>query len=478
MTIFSGTSRTGKALGRRGAIVCVVWALIALAAASAAQAAKRPWPPVPKHGASFIHFGEEHLSDEDGMRIFPRVIKQSSRYRPDLVTASADKADDGTVENLESWRRLMRPFDRRGIPYFAGVGNHDRKARPGFPSGVDPMGDLSNYLDVFAGRPYPFGDAPPYRDSRLFPNQRPASDPMGASSHYAVEYGPVRWVFIDNSCFGITNCDSLQNPPFPDAAGNTSQYDFLATEAAKANAEGDKIFVVMHMPTRDDRPGHTQPTPGPHTMGEGTSPDNLLFEQAAAAAGVDGVFTGHIKGMWEYSASGIPYFTDGGAGGEVYVGPGEETGVDYGYWHGYRLIRVRKGRIETDAVPVFRRNGISISGPTKIAVGEVAALEAIGQQPTKHGPDVKLELRAPDPTRPNVDNLPTPAHIWTTRNRSILRPVAAQNDDPRRNARRQTTSGRFKAVCPGFTVIRIKSGWESARYGIKVKGKERRRCNR
>ncbi len=457
-------------------LACAFCVALAAIAAPAAAGPKKPWPPIPKHGASFVHFGEEHLSDDDGMRIFPRVIRQSSRYRPDVVTASADKADDGTVDNLKSWKQLMRPFDRQGIPYFAGVGNHDRKARPGFPSGVDPMGDLSNYLDIFASRPYPFGDARPYRDRRFSPKRRPATDPVGASSHYAVEYGPVRWVFIDNSCFGIINCDSLQNPSFPDAAGNTSQYDFLATEAAKANAEGDLVFVVMHMPTQDDRPGHTQPTPGPHTMGEGTSPDNALFERAAAAGGIDGVFTGHVKGMWEYSASGIPYFTDGGAGGEVYVGPAEETGVDYGYWHGYRLISVRGDRLRTDAVPIFRRGGISISGPTKLQVGEIAEMSAVGQQPTKEGPDVQLELRAPDANRPNVDNLPTPAHIWTTRTRSILRPLAAESDDPRRNPRRQTISGRFKAVCPGFTVLRVKSGWETARYGVEVTGPSKPRC--
>jgi len=37
----------------------------------------------------------------------------------------------------------MEPFDAKDIPYFAGVGNHDRKRRPGFPDGVDPMGDLT-----------------------------------------------------------------------------------------------------------------------------------------------------------------------------------------------------------------------------------------------------------------------------------------------------------------------------------------------
>lgn len=460
----------------RGTVAGAIAALLALAFVSAAHAVKRPWPPIPNQGATFVHFGEEHLSDDDGMRIFPRVVRQSGRYRPDLVTASADKADDGTVENLKAWKRLMRPFDRRGIPYFPGVGNHDRKARPAFPSGIDPMGGLTNYMDIFAKRPYPFGDGRPYRDRRMSPRNRPATDPVGASSHYAVEYGPVRWIFIDNSCFGITNCDSFQSPTFPDAAGNQGQYDFLATEAAKANADGDLAFVVMHMPTQDDRPGHSQPTPGPHTMSEGASPDNALFEQRAAEAGVDGVFVGHIKGMWQYAASGIPYFTDGGAGGEVYVGSGEETGVDYGYWHGYRLLNVRGDRLQTDAVPIFRRNGIAISGPRRVEVGDTATFTAVGQQPTKEGPDVKLMLREPSSSRPNADNLPTPAHIWSTSARGRLRPVAAAQDDPRRNRRRQTVSGRFRAVCPGRAVVRIKSGWETSRYPIRVVGDAKPRC--
>src|SRR5215204_5663193 len=368
-----GAARVGSRVKRSAAILSAAVLAVIVAAPSAAMAerAKRPWPPIPERGVSFVHYGEEHWNDLDGLRILPRVVAQAADYRPDAVLMSADKDDDGTVESLTRWKELMRPYNRRGIPYFAAVGNHNRKARPGFPHGVDPMGDLTNYMNVFASRPYPFGDAPPYRDPLLEPRRRPASDPPGASSHYAVETGPVRWIFIDNSCYGIVNCDPLQNPPFPDAAGNQGQYDFLAREAAKATREGDLAFVVMHMPTRDDRPGHTQPTPGPHTMGEGTSPDNVLFEQNAEAAGIDAVFVGHIKGMWQYEARGIPYFTDGGAGGEVYVGPGEETGVDSGYWHGYRLIRVRGGKLRTDAVPVFRRDGIEIDGPHRVEVPPV-----------------------------------------------------------------------------------------------------------
>jgi len=65
-------------------------------AAPAEAIPKRPWPPVPKQGSLFVHFGEEHWNDEDGLRIFSKVIRESGRYRPDLVTASGDKDTDGT----------------------------------------------------------------------------------------------------------------------------------------------------------------------------------------------------------------------------------------------------------------------------------------------------------------------------------------------------------------------------------------------
>jgi Calcineurin-like phosphoesterase len=442
-----------------------------------------PWPPIPEGGAFFVHYGEEHWNDLDGLRILPRVVADTARYHPDLVTMSGDKANDGNVDELQGWKSLMEVYDKEGVPYFAGVGNHDREARPGFQPGIDPMGDFGPYMNVFANRPYPFGDAAPIDDPRFSPQQRPASDPPGASSHYAFEYGPVRWIFLDNGCYGIINCDPFQNPSFPDADGNQSQYDFLASEAAKANAQGDLIFVVMHMPTQDDRPGHTAPTPFPHTMGEGSSPDNALFEQESAAAGVDAVLAAHIKGQWQYSAQDIPYYTDGGAGGEVYVGPAEDTGVDSGYWHGYRLIHVKDGQITTDTVPIFSPGGITVSGPESIARAEVGQFSAVASQPTEAGPKVNaLELREPDPSAPNANTLPTPAYIWTSGNPLVLAPVAAGaqasgsgaqasaagTDDPRRDPNTQTISGRFAGLCPGRTEVTITSGWESQSAPVTV----------
>jgi len=458
---------------RAVALAFALLGLLAFAAAAGAEPAKRPWPPIPKDGLLFAHFGEEHWNDKDGAKLLPQVIRDTARYRPNLVTTSGDKSSDNAVANLSEWKRLMSDYDTKGIPYFAAVGNHDR-ARPG-SQGIDPTGSLANYMQILADRPYPFGDAAPLSDPLFSPSARPASDPAGASSHYAFSYGNVRWVFLDNSCFGIATCDPFQSPTFPDSAGAGGQYDFLSREAAAANASGQLIFVVMHMPTQDPRPGHTMPTPLPHTMGEGGSPDNALFEQTAAQLGVDGVFLGHIKGQWTYTAGGVPYYTDGGAGGALYVGPGEQTGVDSGYWHGYRLISVQGNRVTTDTVPIFKPGGITVDGPGSLAPGASGQFSATGDQPTELGPPVtNLQLREPDPSRPNAANLPVPARIWRTSDLRILGPLAGTGEDPRRDPRRETVSGRFLARCPGRTGVRITSGWETQTFPVRVPSRKGR----
>ena len=430
------------------------------------------WPPPSDEGELFVHFGEEHLDDADGARIFPKVIADTIRFKPDVVVTSADKSSNGTEENLAAWKQHMSAYDRAGILYFPAVGNHDREALPGFPEGVSPFSPLGPYLTVFADRPYPFGDAAPPADPAFAPRQRPADDPEGASSHYAFDYGGARWVVLDNSCFSFATCDGSQHPPFPDAAGHGDSYDFLASHAADAEQKGLLLFVNMHMPTQDPRPGHTQPTPSAHNMGEGTAPDNAMLEQAAAEAGVDGVFAGHIKGQWVYEAQEVPYFIDGGAGGEVYVGDAEEVGVDYGYWHGFRLVRAVGGKVVTDAVPIFVPGGIKVHAPARVAVGATVSLTATGKQPTENGPKVDaLELRDPSEKRPNAPNLPEPARIWTTGNELVLAPAPATDDDPRRDPATQTKHGRFRASCPGRARVAITSGVETAARRVVVRSR-------
>lgn len=439
----------------------------ALAAAAPAVAAPKLWPPAKGPGDLMVHYGEEHLDDEDGEIIFPTVVADSIRWNPRLVVTSADKTSNGTEENLLAWKQVMSAYDTAGIPYFAVTGNHDRQALPGFPNGVSPLSPLGSYLTVFADRHYPFGDAPPPQIPGFAPAQRPADDPAGASSHYSFDVGNVRWIVVDNSCFEFAQCDRSQNPPFTN--GETT-FGYIARQATEAAEQGKLVFVALHMPTQDPRPEHTQPTPLPHTFGEGSSPENGQFEDAAKAAGVDGVFAGHIKGQWTYEAQGVPYYIDGGAGGEVYVDPEkEEVGVDYGYWHGWRLLRAIGTRVVTDAVPVFVPGGITVTEPNRTLAGDEVQFEAFGRQPTVEGPLVdKLELRDPDPGRPNAANLPEPARIWTTGNRFVAKPVASESDDPRRNRKLQTADGLFKAICPGTSKITITAGVESASRTLTV----------
>lgn len=377
-------------------VVTIALALGLLLPCAASAAA--PWPPVEGPGNLFVHYGEEHWNDDDGLTLLPKVVEGSARYKPALVTMSGDKDNDGDVGQLTKWREIMSAYDRAGIPYFAGVGNHDRQNAPANQPGFPPGGDLNPYKQVFAERPWPFGDAKPYDKPGFEQRSRPADDPPGAASHYFVDYANVRWIFVDNSCWSIINCDPLQNP----ADGDTRpQLAWLRDRAQQATDAGKVVFVVMHMPTRDPRDqSYVDPTSLNHTQGKGATTDNVDFERTVRETGVDGVFLAHIKGQFLYSADNIPYYIDGGAGGELYTtGP---VGADHGYWHGYRLIRVDGGRIETDTVPIFVKGGISVTGPDRMNRGQIVRFEGFGRQPVFNNKAKveALELRDPDPRRP------------------------------------------------------------------------------
>ena len=389
-----------QALGLVFACASAASACVAFAAPVMA-AQTESWPPVDPRADVFVHFGEEHINDADGATILPKIVRQSSKFHPDLVTMSGDKANDGKPEQFQLWADVMKIYDAKGVPWLAGVGNHDRKARPGFPGGVDIQGDFAPYADFFADRPYPMGDAAGY--PQISPGRREPSDPSGAASHYFADSGNARWVFIDNSCFSIILCNGVQNPSGQSPDGE-EQLDFLERVGKEASAQGKLVFVVMHMPTRD--PGdqtYRDPSATFHTMGKSVpgAADNELFEQAAVAAEADGVFVGHIKGQFLYRGAGdIPYFIDGGAGGELYTtGP---VGTDHGYWHGFRVLQVKGDSFATDAVPIFVKNGIELAGPTMVQRGETQTFAAFGHQPVFNDPAQvpMLELRDPDPVPP------------------------------------------------------------------------------
>jgi hypothetical protein len=96
-------------------------------------------------------------------------------------------------------------------------------------------------------------------------------------------------------------------------------------------------------------------------------------------------------------ARNVPYYVDGGAGGELYTeGP---VGTDHGYWHGYRLVRVTGRNVITDSVPIFVHDGITVNGPDMLAPNADVTFEAFGMQPVFNDPAKvpALELRDPDP---------------------------------------------------------------------------------
>ncbi len=389
---------------RRLLVAAILLLTLAFASVADARPAKQPWPPADGAGQLFVHFGEEHWNDDDSDITLPAVVASAALYEPDLVTMSGDKDNNGTADQLQRWEQIMSAFDQAGVPYLAGVGNHDRDfpLLPGTAGLITPgvQASLENYRAQFADRPYPFGDAAPYPG--IGP-ARPASDPPGASSHYYADLGKVRWIFLDNSCWGIRDCDPVQRPSFPDAEGLTSQFEFLEHKAREASDAGRLVFVVMHIPTDDPRDqSYIDATSFDHVMGKGITParaDNAEFEHIAATAGVDGVFLGHIKGQWTYRGEGgVPYYIDGGAGGELYTdGP---LGVDHGYWHGFRLIRVRGGSVSTDVVPILDPGGIEITAPPDVATGDRVELHATATLTKAIGESIELELRDPDPVAP------------------------------------------------------------------------------
>jgi len=385
--------------------VLALLGIFALVAPSAsARVAEKPWPPAAGPGQLFIHFGEEHIRDEDGPTLLPKIAGEAARYKPALVTTSGDKATDGVEEQFADWDKAMKVLDDAGVPILAGVGNHDRTSP--LPPGLEGTAGLFElttsdsfnvYRAHFAKRPYPWGDGAPYPS--IGPVQRPGDDPTGAAAIYSADVGNVRWIFLDNSCWSLSACDNFQ---LRADARTDSQLSFLRAEATEATQQGKVAFVVMHIPTQDPRDqSYTDTTAQNHIMGKGISPrsaDNGAFEQVAQESGVDGVFVGHIKGQFLYRGRGdIPYFIDGGAGGELYTtGP---VGTDHGYWHGFRLVRVDGGKLTTDTVPIFVDDGITIEGPDTVERGKVASFQGFGRQPVFKDPAKveRLELRDPAP---------------------------------------------------------------------------------
>ncbi len=55
----------------------MVLAMALLAAPAHAAVTDKPWPPATGQGTLFVHYGEEHWNDADGLTLLPKVVEES-----------------------------------------------------------------------------------------------------------------------------------------------------------------------------------------------------------------------------------------------------------------------------------------------------------------------------------------------------------------------------------------------------------------
>ena len=225
----------------------------------------------------------------------------------------------------------MSAYDRAGSRTSPGVGNHDRKAPPGVPPGtgglLDPAIQGHRQLPRRVRRPpVPVRRRGAVRRPRIAPRSRPAGDPAGASTHYFADIGNVRWIFIDNSCWGIVDCDDLQNPRSPTPRATRASSSTSSSTRREAARKGMAVFAVMHMPTRDPRDQSYTDTDRASTtsMGKGEPsrrPTTASFERGRATRpGSTASSSATSRASSSTRAQGgVPYYIDGGAGGELYT---------------------------------------------------------------------------------------------------------------------------------------------------------------
>lgn len=156
-------------------------------------------------------------------------------------------------------------------------------------------------------------------------------------SIYAMLYGPAYYSFdFDGSHFVFLD----SSPGWVEKqAISDEQYSWLEKDLTKA--QGEKIFVITHIPPQDPRAGAKSKTPPDYINGVKGSGNQLeqklnnyeetkgidhgfrdpkeaeRFEKLMSAYHVDTVYLSHIHSYMEYSKGGVRYMITGGAGAEL-----------------------------------------------------------------------------------------------------------------------------------------------------------------
>ena len=256
---------------RRSALLAVLLALAVVAPASA----REPWPPPGGSGQLYVHMGEEHWNDEDGLSLLPKVVADSIKFRPDLVTMSGDKANDGRTSELTRWRDIMAPYDRAGIPYFAGHGQprwqaghareDHRSDRRRHATARHPLLQAGLRLAPVPVRRRPaLLQARPVTDLTPLHRSGGSLDPLLRRPRALALHLHRQLVLRDRQL------RRAAEPVLPRRRGQHVAVQVPRAQGREAKRAGKRVFVVMHMPTRDPRDqGHSTPGSGQPHDGQG-----------------------------------------------------------------------------------------------------------------------------------------------------------------------------------------------------------------
>lgn len=202
--------------------------------------------------------------NRDGREIYTGLVNTFNEISPAFILNGGDLVSSGSESQ---YKTFMTDSAKLSIPFFTALGNHDIKS-----------------------------------DGRMHYNRLLAPD------YYDFSWGNARFFVLDN------------------ADGKMDEGQLAWLENNLGNRTSEHVFILMHKPTFDPRPG------GTHTVDSQELADRL--ELMAAKYKVTAVFASHIH-MYHHSVRlGIPYYITGGAGAPLY------TAADAGGIYHYLLVKI------------------------------------------------------------------------------------------------------------------------------------------